>query len=118
MDNAAVADMYRTTRSGISLFRREANHPDLIEGHACGPREIEQAACGTFFLRDPRPEADELFPMLPAFTSADEASDLLRWWLPRDDARRDAALKAAEAVADRTFTNHAAQVLRLLGITE
>ena len=110
MDNAAVADMYRTARAGISLFRREANHIDLIEGHACGPREIEMAACGLFFLRDPRPEADSLFGMMPAFTSPGEASELLRWWLPREDQRREAGLKAAEAVADRTFVNHAGQV--------
>jgi spore maturation protein CgeB len=118
LDNHAVADMYRSMRAGINLYRREANHLDLIEGHGCGPREIEMAACGAFFLRDPRPESDRLFPMLPTFGGPGEASELLRWWLAHDDARRDAALKAREAVADRTFVNHAAQVLRLLGITE
>lgn len=30
------------------------------------------AACGTFFARDPRPEGDELFPMLPTFTDPGE----------------------------------------------
>ena len=114
--NAGVAGLYRSMRAGINLYRREASFPELVEGHGCGPREIEMAACGAFFLRDPRPESDALFPMLPSFSSPEEASDLLRWWLAHGDQRRDAALKAAEAVADRTFTNHAAQVLRLLGI--
>ena len=40
---------------------------------AMGPREIEMAACRLFFLRDPRPECDEVFPMLPAFDGPEDA---------------------------------------------
>ena len=118
LGNAGVADMYRQTRVGLNLFRREANHPDLTEGHGCGPREIEQAACGAFFLRDPRPESDELFHMLPSFDSPEEATELLRWYLPREDLRRELAVKARAAVRDRTFSNHARRLLGLLGIQE
>lgn len=114
--NAEVAEMYRTMRAGINLYRREANFEDLIEGHGIGPREVEMAACGAFFLRDPRPESDAVFGMLPSFGSAEEAGELLRWYLPKDDLRRELAAKARAAAADRTFTNHAAQVMRLLGI--
>lgn len=118
MDNTDVAALYRSMRAGINLYRREANRSDLLVGHGCGPREIEMAACGAFFLRDPRPESDELFPMLPTFTGPDDAAGKLRWWLTHPDRRRDAALKAREAVAGRTFTAHAAHLLRLLGIKE
>ena len=72
------------------------------------------AAIGCFFLRDPRPEGDELFPTLPTFTSPGQASDQLRWWLARPDDRREAALKAREAIADRTFFAAAARLLRHL----
>ena len=118
MDNDQTAALYRSMKAGINLYRREANADTLIEGHACGPREIEMAACGAFFLRDPRPESDVLFPMLPSFTSPEEAGDLLRWWLARDGLREKRAAQAREAVAGRSFTHHARHLLRLLGIKE
>ncbi|HVE27895.1 MAG TPA: glycosyltransferase [Sporichthya sp.] len=114
LDNASTANVYRSARVGLNLYRREAQAPDLVAGWAMGPREVEMAACQLPFLRDPRPEGDELLPMLPTFSSPEEASELLRWWLANPDARADAALKAREAIADRTFTHHAAGVLRLL----
>jgi hypothetical protein len=79
-----------------------------------GPREVEQAACSGFFLRDPRPESDETFPMLPSFSTPQEAGELLRWWLARDDLRAAAALKAREAIADRTFDLAAVRLLKHL----
>jgi hypothetical protein len=115
LDNDATAALYRRSKVGINLYRREANHEDLIRGWAMGPREVEMAACGLFFLRDPRPEGDQIFPMLPTFGSAEEASDLLRWWLAHDSERDKNAALAAEAIADRTFTQHAARLLRLFG---
>jgi hypothetical protein len=72
------------------------------------------AACGLFFLRDPRPEGDELFPMLPAFAGPGDASEKLRWWLKHDQEREAAAEKARLAVADRTFENNAKRFLKLL----
>ena len=87
---------------------------DLVAGWAMGPREVEAAACGGFFLRDPRGEGDEVLSMLPTFTSPAEASDLLRYYLARPDERTDLALKAREAVAGRTFDAHAANLLRWL----
>lgn len=113
LDNVDTVDVYRSARVGINLYRREAED-GAAQGWAAGPREIEQAAIGTFFLRDPRPEGDELFPMLPTFTSPGEASDLLRWFLARPDERAELAIKAREAIADRTFDNAAARLLRLL----
>lgn len=114
MDNTDTADLYRSCRVSANLYRREANRPDLSAGVAMGPREVELAACGAFFLRDPRPESDEVLPMLPSFSSPEELSDLLRWWLA-DDARREAAAACARAaVKDRTFKHAAARLLRRL----
>ena len=114
MDNTETADVYRSTRVGINLYRREAESDDMASGWAMGPREVELAACGAFFLRDPRGEGDEVLDMLPTFESPAEASEQLRWWLARPDARAAAAEKARAAVADRTFDNHARRLLRLL----
>ncbi|HEX6970009.1 MAG TPA: glycosyltransferase [Micromonosporaceae bacterium] len=114
LDNEETVDLYRSARVGINLYRRESRKPELSQGWAMGPREVEMAACGAFFLRDSRPEGDELLPMLPRFSSPAEASELLRWWLAHDRLRRDAAEAARVAVQNRTFTNHAKQLLRLL----
>lgn len=112
MDNAKTAEVYRSAKVSLNLYRREAQRIELGDGLAMGPREVEMAACGLFFLRDPRPEGDSVFPMLPTFTSPAEASYLIRWWLDHDDARQRAADAAREAIADRTFANHAAALLR------
>lgn len=114
VDNEQTVEIYRSAQVGINLYRREAESPDLARGWAVGPREVEMAAIGLPFLRDPRPEGDELFPMLPTFGSPDEASEQLRWWLRHPDEREAAAAKAREAVADRTFDTAAARLLRLL----
>ena len=72
------------------------------------------AASGLWFARDPRPESDELFPMLPSYSGPAEASELIRWALAHPDERAEAAARARAAVAGRTFTEHARQLLRLL----
>ena len=114
LDNTQAASVYRSSRSSLNLYRREAERPELSVGWSCGPREIELAATGCFFLRDPRPEGDELFPMLPTFTSPGEASELLRWWLAHEPQRQEMAAKAREAITERTFVNNAKSLLRLL----
>lgn len=112
-DNDEAADLYRRTRVGLNLYRREAESEELMRGWAMGPREVEMAACGLFFLRDPRPEGDDLLEMLPTFTGPEEASEQLRWWLSHDSQREAAAEKARLAVLDRTFVRHATRLLSL-----
>jgi hypothetical protein len=113
LDNEDFVPHYRSARCGINLYRREANDDTLLAGVAMGPREVEMAACGLFFLRDPRQEGDQVLHMLPTFGSPAEASDLLRWYLARDGLRSRLATQAREAVADRTFKAHAIQLLKL-----
>lgn len=114
MPNERTVDIYRSMRVGLNMYRREQSTPGDAVGWSMGPREVEQAACGGFFLRDPRPEGDELFPMLPTFASAAEASEQLRWWLDHPDQRVAAALKAREAIQDRTFDQAAVRLLKHL----
>ena len=114
LDNAQTAQLYRASRAGINIFRREADETDHARGIACGPREIEMAATQLFFLRDARPESDETFPMLPTFSGPGDASEKLRWWLSHDRQRQSAAVQARAAVRDRTFTANARRLLELL----
>jgi spore maturation protein CgeB len=114
LDNEQTAEVYRSARAGLNLYRREAERPELAAGWACGPREIEMAATGLFFAREPRPEGDELFPTLPTFDSPEQASSQIRWWLAHDRERERAAAMAREAVAGRTFEANAKRLLALL----
>lgn len=115
MSNDDTADAYRSARIGFNIYRTSAQRAELCDGWAIGPREVEMAACGLFFVRQSRPESDLLFPMLPTFETPDELEALIREWLPRADDRRRLALEAREAIAERTFTNHAKQLLARLG---
>jgi spore maturation protein CgeB len=112
-DNTEAIDWYASTKTSFNLYRKEET--EQVNGWSIGPREVELAACGRFFAREPRPEGDELFPMLPTFTEPGELGDILRHYLRHDSERDEAAIKAREAVADRTFANNAAELLRLLG---
>ena len=114
LDNARAVDVYRSMRVGLNLYRREAERGE-VGGWSMGPRELEMAACGAFFLREPRGEGDEVLDMLPTFTSPGEASELLRYYLDRPDERQALADKARAAVADRTFDSNVASLLRALG---
>ncbi len=117
LDNDQTVQVYRSSECGMNLYRREIDDQDryaTIEGWAMGPREIEMAATGLFFLRDRRPESDEILHMLPAFSDPGEATDLLRWAHANPVKCAELAGKARAAIADRTFANHAKIVLELL----
>ena len=114
VDNDQTASIYRTARTGINFYRRESEDDHEGEGWAMGPREVEMAACGLWFARDPRPESDQVFPMLPSFGDPGEASELIRWALVHEDARGKGAAAAREAIAGRTFEDHARKLLAML----
>ena len=114
VDNDETARVYRETKTGINFYRRESEDTHKNEGVAMGPREVEMAASGLFFARDPRPESDETFPMLPVFSSPDEAREILSWYIGHDEERQTAADLALTAVQDRTFDNRAKEVMILM----
>ena len=113
VDNPQAAALYRNSKAGINFYRRESEE-GAVQGVSLGPREVELAACGLFFLRDSRPESDEVFPMLPTFSGPEDASEQLRWWLNHPVERQRAADKARLAIVDRTFENSAKRVLRMI----
>ncbi len=114
VDNGQAIEVYRSARVGLNYYRREGDDGDDYAGWSMGPREVEQAATGMFFLRDPRPEGDQVLHMLPTFTSPGEASELLRWYLAHPEQRHKAAQQAREAIAERTFDNNARTLLTAL----
>lgn len=111
-DNIDAVRLYRSARASVNVYRKEASAD--ADGWAMGPREVELAACGTFFFREQRAEGDQLLPMLPTFGTAAELTELVQWWLAHDDAREAAARQAREAIADRTFATNARHLLARL----
>ncbi len=114
VDNDETARIYRVSKTGINFYRREGEDEHKGEGWSMGPREIEMAACGLFFVRDPRPESDEVFPMLPTFSSPQEAEELLRYYVAHDEEREDLAYEARGAIEHWTFDNRARQVCKIM----
>lgn len=114
LDNAEAVDWYRSTKIGLNLYRKEADRPDLTDGWAMGPREVELAACGTFYMSEARGENEELLPFVPKIESPEQFSTELRWWLGHPNERDRIAQKAREVLAGWTFENRAAVLLRLL----
>lgn len=108
----STVELYASTKASVNLYRQEAS--ESADGWAMGPREVELAAVGAFFLRDRRPESDEVLGMLPSFDGPEDFGDQLRWWLAHDTARVEAARLARLAVVDRTFQANAARLLQLL----
>lgn len=112
VENDETARVYRASRAGINFYRREGEKHSAYDGYAMGPREVEMAACGLPYLRDWRPENEEIFPFLPSFTTPADATEKLRWLLADENRRLGLAEKARAAIAERTFDNHAAWLLR------
>lgn len=115
LPNDETVRLYRSAKMSANLYRREAERPELVDGWAMGPREVELAACGIPFIRESRREGDEVLSMMPVVDDPQDFADVLSWWLSHDDVREKAAGAAREAVADRTFANHARALLKRLG---
>lgn len=110
-----TVELYSSCQASFNVYRTEAQHDALSEGWAMGPREVELAACGTFYLTQERGENRTVLPMVPTFTGPDDLGEKLRWYLARPGEREEIARKAREAIADRTFGRHAAELLARLG---
>lgn len=115
IDNSEAAEFYTSTRASANFYRRETSDKDTPEGWAMGPREVELAACGTFFLTEARGENRELLAFVPTFDGPEDFEDKLRFYLARDGLRREIAVKARAALGERTFTAAASRMISLLG---
>lgn len=112
MDNADTVLAYRAAQASANIYRREAQRPELADGWAMGPREVELCAVGCFWLAEERGENREVLPMVPTFDGPGDLSEKLRWYLARPALRAEIARQAKAAVADRTFLSNARSLLR------
>jgi len=111
LPNDQAADMYRGTKASLNLYRREAEADHLVDGWAMGPREVELAACGTFYLTEARGENREVLPMVPTVDGPEDFAEKLAWWLAHPRQREQVVAEAQAAIADRTFVANARRLL-------
>lgn len=114
-DNSEAIDLYRATKASANLYRREAQRAGLVDGWSMGPREVELAACGCFYLTEARGENREVLPMIPTFDGPADFEAKLRWYSDRPEVTAGIVTAARAAVADRTFVNNARRLLELAG---
>jgi spore maturation protein CgeB len=114
IDNTEAVRWYHATRSSVNLYRKESNDGEHADGWAMGPREVELAATGTFYLTEERGENREILPFIPTFTSPEDYREQLDWWLDHPTQRDRIIERAREAIADRTFDIRAEQLCQLL----
>lgn len=114
LPNRDAVAWYRAAASSLNLYRRETTEGGTADGWAMGPREVELAATGCFYLTEPRGENRQVLPMVPTFTGPDDYAEQLRWWLAHPAEREQVTREARAAIADRTFVNNARRMLDAL----
>jgi len=112
LPNVDAARLYRSARMSINIYRREAQRPELSDGWSMGPREVELAACRTFFVTEARGENRDVLPMIPTFSNPEELETQIRHYLDHPVEAATIAHQAHQAIAGRTFTHNVREVLR------
>ncbi len=114
--NTAAAALYRRAKIGLNLYRtsmgwgRQA--PAITHAESLNPRAYELAACGAFSLSTYRAEAPEVFgDLVPTFTTAAEASALIRQWLADDVGRARVTKQLPACVAESSWVDRSTRVI-------
>jgi spore maturation protein CgeB len=116
IDNVTAGALYRRAKIGLNLYRTKVgwgrNTPTITHAESLNPRAYELAACGAFHLSSDRAEVREVFGhRVPTFTTADEASTLIRFWLQRDERRAALASELPACVAESSWGIRATTVI-------
>lgn len=114
--NAMAAALYRRAKVSLNFYRKSKGAgpgaPRIDHAESLNPRAYELAACGAFHLSDPRAEVTEKFgAYVPTFTTAGEASALIRQWLADDAGRAAVAAHLPACVAEDSWVHRARQVI-------
>ncbi len=116
VDNATTAGLYRRAKIGLNLYRTSQGWgkaaPAIAHAESLNPRAYELARCGAFTLSTYRAEVPEIFgDLVPTFTEAAEASQLIRRWLADDAGRAQVQTLLPACVAGASWEARASQVL-------
>ena len=120
IDNQITAALYGKAKVGLNIHRtsmdwgRKTSHYEGAE--SMNPRCYELAACGCFFICDDRAEVKEMFgDLVPMFKTANEANDLIHYYLAHDAERQQRTELLPQIIAMHTFDE---RVEKLLGVLD
>jgi spore maturation protein CgeB len=109
VDNIQVPALYAGAKICLNI------HRDHSGAESLNPRAYELAACGAFQLSDPRPELAEVFGLsVPTFDGPKDLEGAIRFYLERDEARKNWAKRAMDLVRPCTFDARAVGVIDIL----
>jgi spore maturation protein CgeB len=116
VSNETAASLYRRAKIGLNLYRTSIGFgkhaPSIHHAESLSPRAYELAACGVFHLSDARAEVSEVFgDLVPQFRTPQEASVLIRRWMPDEAGRRRIASALPACVAESTWVERATRVI-------
>jgi spore maturation protein CgeB len=116
VDNAQTAALYRRAKVGLNLYRTSMGWgkyaPAIERAESLNPRAYELAACGAFHLSTQRAEVSEVFGRLvPTFSTAAEASALIRAWVSDDIGRERIRQQLPACVAESSWVERASRVI-------
>lgn len=119
IDNRLTAALYHKAKIGLNIHRTSIGYgrevPHVQAAESMNPRLYELAACGTFFITDPRAEVAEVFGgLVPTFRTPEELEALIRRYLADAEARQAIAAQLPAKVAGHTFDARIQDVLAVL----
>lgn len=114
--NGMTIDLYRRAKIGLNLHRTSMGFgrqcPHIETAESVGPRVLELAASGTFFISDWRPELDEFCGgLVPTFRTPQEMEAMIRHYLDRPGERENIAGRLPDAVCSQTFDRRAEELI-------
>jgi len=117
--NARAAALYRKAKIGLNLHRTsveyECDTEHFSDAESMNPRCYELAAAGCFFITDWRAEIEDVFgDLVPTFKTAEEAENLIYYYLEHDDEREAIAAQLPDLVKHETFDERITDLLAVL----
>jgi len=116
LKNDFTAALYRKAKIGLNLHRKSRGFGSDVDraetSESLNPRAYELAACECFYVSDERAELREIFgDAIPTFKTAKELETLIRYWIEREEERKEMAAKMRQLVSGHTWLERARQVV-------
>jgi spore maturation protein CgeB len=114
--NERAAIMYSGAKISLNLNRTSVDYDGemhIPEAESMSPRAYEIPACGGFMISEYRPEVLDIFgDMVPVFRTSEELEHRIRYWLDREEERRELADRMRTCVHGHSYTDRAKVILQ------
>jgi len=117
--NTKAAALYHKAKIGLNLHRTSVEYyrdtAHFSDAESMNPRCYELAAAGCFFISDWRAEVEDIFgDLVPTFKTAEEAEDLIYYYLEHGAEREEIAAQLPGLVRNETFDERITDLLAVL----